>query len=188
MMRARDLLAGLGVALGLLGLLAAIAPSTAGTLDLRIVPVQFVGIGAALLAISGYLARRRRVRSRASPPAVEQPVEWPRPGTDFDDALYRATTIGSVGRSERPNLRERLWKTAIAVVRATAGCDEETAKARLRDGTWTEDSRAISMFADEPPETPLGDVVRGLVTGRSQFHVTVTHVVDALRRNLEEES
>jgi hypothetical protein len=102
--------------------------------------------------------------------------------------LRTATTIGPIGRSERSTLREHLWNVAIRVLQATEGCDEETAREFLRAGTWTADSRAISMFAEDPPPTSIGDVARGLLSGQSQFLVNATHAIAALRRRLEEES
>lgn len=185
-MRIRDFLAGLGVAVGLVGLGIALSPGVAGTVDLTAIPIQFVGFAAIVIAILGYMARRRAEFPRGDPPSVEEWPELGRPGSDVDAALAEATVANWVGHSRRRELRERLFETAIEVLRATEGCDRERAIEILGEGTWTDDRRAVALFADEPPPTPIEDVVRGLLSGRSQFAVQASHVIQALRERMED--
>lgn len=185
-MRTRDLLAGLGVVVGLLGLGIALSPGVAVAIDLSLVPIQFVGFAAIVIAILGYMARRRAEFPRGEPPSVEAWPELGRPGSEVDTAMAEATVANWVGHSRRRELRERLFEAAIDVVKATEGCDRERAVEILREGTWTDDKRAEALFAEDPPSTPLEDVVRSLFSGRSQFAVQASHVIEALRDRMEE--
>lgn len=184
-MRARDVLAGLGIAVALLGFSFAVAPSIGAGIDLSVIPVQFVGFAAVGLAVLGFLARRRREGSRADPPVVETMPDLGRPGADADTALTEAKGFGILGHTSREQLRDRIYSLAIETIVATDGCTRDEAAEILREGTWTDEPRAIAMFSAEPPPTPMGDVLAGIVTGRSQFVVQATHAIEALDRRLQ---
>ncbi|MFB6266290.1 MAG: hypothetical protein ABEI31_01420 [Halodesulfurarchaeum sp.] len=185
-MNPRDLLAGLGVLLGSAGLLAALAPGTVLGLNLAVLPLPLVGLGALLLALGGYVARRRATGTRASPPSVEERVSVSEPGVEADESLRTAAGVGLRATSERATIEDRLRETAIDVLMATRGCDRAAAIEHLEDGTWTDDQRASAFFQTEPPETPLRDVIRGVITGRSQFSRNARHVIGALDAELRE--
>lgn len=188
-MRIRDLLAGLGVAAGVVGLGVALSPGIAAGIDLlSVIPVQFVGFAAVALTIVGYLARRRAVFARADPPAVEDLPAFGRPGADVDVALESATGAHWLGHTHRRDLRERLFDVAVEVLMTTEGCDRDAAVTMLREGTWTDDRRALALFATDPPSTPVQDVVIGLVSGRTQFSVQASHVIAVLWDRLEGQS
>lgn len=187
-MQIRDVLAGLGVAIGMLGIGLAIAPAVGAGIDLSVIPIQFVGFAAILLAIVGYMARRRAVFSEGDPPDVESPPDLGRPGRSVDDSLQTASGVGLLGQTERRALSDRLRELAVEVIATTEGCDEATAREMLRAGTWTDDLRAVSLFGEDPPSTPMRDVLSGIISGRSQFVVQATHVIEALRERMEGES
>ena len=184
-MRVRDILAWLGIAVGLVGLGFAFAPSVGAAIDLSAIMVQFVGIAAVGLAILGYLARRRREMSRAEPPIVESMPDLVRPGTDADDGLSTASGFSLPGHTKREELGDRIYALAIEVLVVTDGCSEREAAEMLREGTWTDDPRAQAMFGTDPPSTSTRDVLAGIFTGRSQFVVQATHAIEAIRRRLE---
>lgn len=59
--------------------------------------------------------------------------------------------------ADRDRVRERLRSTAVAAVVRAEDVDPETARERLRDGTWTDDESAAALFAaDAEGRTPGG--------------------------------
>ncbi|MFB6153159.1 MAG: hypothetical protein ABEJ27_02800 [Halodesulfurarchaeum sp.] len=183
-MNLRDVLAWIGVFLGSAGLLTAFAPGTVLGLNLAVPPVPLVGLVTLLLALGGYVARRRATFVRASPPTVEKRVSVPEPGVAVDESLQTAASMDIRATSERETLEDRLRQTATDVLMATRGCDRSEALEYLEEGTWTADQRARAFFQTDPSETPLSDVIRGVVTGRSQFSRNARHVIGALDAEL----
>lgn len=184
MMRYRDLLAVVGIGLGMVGLGFTLWPAVAAGVTLADLPVTGVGLVALLAAIWGYRARRRARFLRADPPAVEDPPEYAPPGEDLQATLHGQTGPDLAGTTKRREARKRLRSLAIEVLEVTEDCDRSAAVEMLEEGAWTDDRRAAALFVSEPPSS-LRDVVRGLLSSRSWFVIRATHAIEELRVRLE---
>lgn len=184
-MRYRELLAVLGIGLGILGLGFAVWPAVAAGMNTEFVPVTVVGVVAILAAVWGYRARRGAQFLRADPPDVEDPLAYGSPGDDLDVTLRRSSGPTLERRAERREAHKRLRSLAIEVIQVTEDCDRSAAVDLLEEGAWTDDPRAAALFASDPSPTPMRDVLRGLLSERSPFELRATHAIAALETRLE---
>lgn len=140
----------LGAGLAITGIAAVLAPDLVADLPGTYLAVLAAG-GVALLVGLGAAADPPVGRTAADLPEVEARLTVPAPGDGFDAdlaGLPARRTRGSQPTRER--IRARLEAAAIAAL-VREGLDRETARARLVDGSWTDDPRAAAFFRGDPP-------------------------------------
>lgn len=183
----RRVLLAVGVVLSLAGLAIVANPALATRIQVPDIPRAGVGIVAFLFAWGVYQSRRNTDFRDASEFAernerLEARLEPPRPGADIDAELNRGVLRG--GRhSPTIEVRDRLRRLTIQVLRDAEGLSRRQAAAQLRNGTWTDDRTAASFFAEDvsPPPTKLIGSVLGY---ESAFERKASHVVAELERRV----
>lgn len=100
-------------------------------------------------------------------------------GEAFDREL--AAVSGVADTDERAAIRDRLETVAVHTLTAD-GTDPETVRERLAEGTWTDDPRAGTFFADEGTGRTLRERVRAVAGGTPVFHQRVRRVIAELHR------
>lgn len=124
-------------------------------------------LGIAGIAAGAVLARRwvRSEERGYRPPERERRRPVPVPGDDVDDRLAFATAGGSSEAAQfyRSRTREELRDLAIDVLVTRREETPDSARQRLRDGSWTADDRAAAFFRLGGSS---GDEVTGVVRRR----------------------
>lgn len=170
---------GAGLAIG--GIAAVLAPAVAFDLPETYLAVLAAG-GLALLAGLGASARPPVGRTAAALPEVENRLTVPVPGDAFDADLADLPPRRTRGSEPtRRLLRDRLEAAATAAL-VREGLDREEARARLRDGSWTDDPRAAAFFRGDPPTTR--ERVRRYAAGESPFAGRARAAAVAVARRL----
>lgn len=147
-MRGRRLTLVAGVFAVATGLVLTLAPGLVAV-DLATalsVVVWLVALGGAAIAVYGRFDAPDAVET-ALPRAGDRPAY----GVPGDDLAARVASLGAGERdaAARDRVRERVRETAVAALERFEGASPEaTAAHRLADGTWTDDKRAASLFAE----------------------------------------
>lgn len=170
MSTAQRIAAGLGAVLAILGLLALFAPGLLTGIPANRGLVVMLGI---LLALGGFREiQRRRATSRkyAETPDAEEIVELPTPGDEFDDRFDRLS-ITRYRVTERKRLRDEVADIAEETLVRRFGLSPEEARLAMREGTWTDDAFAASVFTGSSPTAgPLERAREYLRPGPSFSH------------------
>ncbi|WP_327053262.1 DUF7269 family protein [Halomicrococcus gelatinilyticus] len=111
-------------------------------------------------------------------PTVETATAGRRFGSEFDRTVERP--VGWPPDDVRDDVRERLRTVAAVTVARADGCSLETARERVRRGTWTDDAVAAAFLR---PDDERGPVTA--VRDRLLFRRDVRQTVDAIRRREE---
>jgi uncharacterized protein (DUF58 family) len=149
----RRLVAAVGVAAAVAGLLSLVAP---GLLDPGLDRAAVGVLGGLALLQAGRLAWRRGLGGgdRADPGSPERPRPVEPPGTRLDRVLAGFAEDGTLYQGLRH--RRGLAAAAVAVLCRFGGYDEAGAREAIRTGRWTDDAVAAAYLAREPPErSPL---------------------------------
>lgn len=116
------------------------------------------------------------------PPERERVRPASVPGEDFDELLDLAQDAGTTEatRFYRSQSEDRLLDIAVEVLRTHRDFDAETARERLRDGSWTDDEVAARCFRPGPSteaSDELSNAIREPVGGE---HPRITRTRRAL--------
>lgn len=181
----RRVLLAVGVVLSLVGLAIVADPSLAARIQVPDVPRIAVGAVAFLFAWGVFHSRRHTDFRDASEYAernerLENRLEPPRPGDDIDAELGRGLLPGR-GYSPRVDVRQRLRRLTIQVLRDVEGVSRGDAVEQLRRGTWTDDRTAAAFFA-EGVSPPAATLVGSVLGYESAFERKASHVVAELER------
>lgn len=167
-MTRRPVAMALGVAVAAVGLAAVVQPSLLGRLPAADPLVGVLGLVALAFALATAGGSRRVQRRQAPDPEPEALPTVAPPGDDLDRLLAAADSGGARGDDRRHRLRRQLRDAAVRAVQRREGCDVETARAAVEEGTWTDDPVAASYFTDGPVEVPEG----GGLTDRLRYRVS----------------
>ena len=181
MSRGRSLVVAVGVALVLWGLAVASVPGFAGGVTLT---PELLGAVAVVALVGGAAAVRARLRSDGTErdlPTPESIVAFSTPGEGFDEELVALASSGRMqGASERRAIRDRLDELAVAVL-VRQGANEQAARERLAEGTWTDDPYAAAFFAEaRASDVPLEERLRAAFSGEPSERRRARHAADAL--------
>lgn len=201
----RELLTGLGLTVALAGFLMIVDPNLARALATSRGMLILI---ATLAAFQGYRVVRDRKRTalevaETGDPETEQ--DLPVPGDDFDDLIGQVQRLHSpFGGTRSPRhdrnsfvryrrrLKRRLEDAAVATITRKHGCTEETARAAIEDGSWTDDPFAAAFFTGRLEGIGWSDRVRLRFSGQGRFERRATHAARAIadlsaddRRSLE---
>lgn len=153
------------------------------SLSIRRGLVVFVGAIAVLLAINE-LARRRGARSLARTPDPERRNRVPVPGRDLIGTVdqFRTETYGFTVSSRR--IVEGLRGAAIAVLTRFEGLSDPQARARIEDGSWTDDPQAAAFLSPEldPPRSSIRDRLAAALDRDTAFRAGVRRTAAAVAR------
>ncbi len=115
-----------------------------------ILPLAVVFLGLAFLASVRPLFGRGTDVRQAEP---ESPIEWPVPGTSFDQELAEASKYHDREDSHaRQRIHERLRSVAIDVLTAFGRQTRASSIEHLGAGDWTEDHVAAAFLRGENPD------------------------------------
>lgn len=179
-------LAVLGIGAVVLGVAAFVEPSLLGSLSL---PGLFVGIIGFVALVQGIYFAYGRLDGDGEPdlPEPERRRVATVPGDDFDEQLGRATS-GRVAYNTREQtaIRDDLERVAVAVLVRADGVSPETARERLKAGTWTDDAMAAALFSpDVMFELSLTARLRASVASNVAFRRQARTAIDELSDRLE---
>lgn len=183
--RSRLIVAAAGTVLAVVGAGIVLDPALAGLVSVPNIPVSVVGALSLIVAFVVALRRRDTTIRAADPEEVEDIVEHPRPGDDFDDALRGSAGIGIEAARNRRQAREHLADVTIQVLVMVEGYSEADADEALAAGTWTDDPVAAACFASEPPSQGFGDVVSQYVDRRPQYERELHSVITELQARID---
>ncbi|AGN01884.1 hypothetical protein L593_09695 [Salinarchaeum sp. Harcht-Bsk1] len=146
-------------------------------------------LGFAGIAVGAFLAKRWIDTDPGSyrPPERERVLAVDVPGEEFDDLLrFRAIAKSPEAiRYFRSQSREELQQVAIEVLELHQGLDRETARARLRGGSWTADETAAEFFrlgTDGGATEELDNALRRRRGGEHPHTKRARRAVEALAR------
>lgn len=173
----------LGVAVAVVGIAAALAPSLLAPLPAAETLVGGVGAVAVVYALVTLSGRRGADRRQAPDPEPERRPTVRPPGDDLDRLLAVAGSTDAGSDDRRHRLRRQLRNAAVRSVRRREGCDVETARVAVETGSWTDDPVAASYFTDGPVELPeadlgLTDRLRYRVSERERRELAARRVAD----------
>jgi uncharacterized repeat protein (TIGR01451 family) len=168
------------VAVGVAALAVAVAAAAAGS-DGGGVLAPVVAAGAVVAA--AWVAYGADGDALGPLPAVETPVASDPPGARLDVALGSLVGRGYVELTPR-GVRDALRRAATAVVAVREGLPSAAARARVDDGSWTDDVVAARFLASEwaLPDASFADRVRAAVGAGADRPVVVAarHAADAV--------
>ncbi|MFD1586109.1 hypothetical protein ACFR9U_03880 [Halorientalis brevis] len=105
------------------------------------------------------------------------------PGDGFDHQL---ANLSAGDGADRDALHARLEAVALGVLVERRDWSRDTARARLKEGEWTDDPQATAFFRRDPAS--LRDRVRTVLTGEPTAARRARRVVDELAVIREDES
>lgn len=177
----RRLLLATGVTLVLVGGVGALAPGTLVVPDTVALVALVVGVVVAVsLAVAfGVQDVRSPAIGRVERPTVRRPRV---PGRVADELLAGVTATGRVrGEDAREAVYDRLTAVAVDTLVARYDCTPETARLRLREGSWTDDEVAAALFVEGvDPEWTVRDRLRTLWTGEPPVRRRARHALSEL--------
>lgn len=152
-----------------------------------------LGVLAAVLALQAFRAGGETDAREYPTPEYEnrEPADAPRIGRAVDERIERLlgdeAASGTVRDGVVDDAREHLRDTAVETMVDVEGMDRETATARVRDGTWTDDPRAAAFLGGEAaPALPvwlrIADWLRGAPAVRR-----IEATVEAIHRHADVE-
>jgi hypothetical protein len=172
---------GLAVALGII---VAVQPGVARSIELGEAVLKLVGLVAVYLAYRAYKKRRWATFERPSLPDVESKYSFDTPGASFTDRVDAAAA--SKRADGREQLRKELHQTTIEVLVMYRGYTESEAEAAIENGSWTDDPYAAAFFTYEMPSRPLSARLEDAVEGNIAFERRGTQVIAELADITEE--
>ena len=172
---------GLGVALGVVGLVALVVPELTTLLPTDNTVVFAVGLVLLLGAVREVQRRRRTPAGYAETDDRELTVELPTPGDDLDRRLD-GVTLARSDAVKRQRIRDEIEAVAVATVQRREGCSETVAERRLREGTWTEDPFAAAFFTPYPPQVSRRKRLQEVFSSTPQFTHRARRAVEAVGR------
>lgn len=159
------------VALGAISVIAGLGivftpgPPVPVTLDSVI--ISLVGLLAFVQGGRLVAGRLRATRRRATTATPERRHRVPVPGDGFDERLSKGQA------------RDRLRKIALTTFVRHEGCSSEEARARLSEGTWTDDRIAAAVLGLDTSRLPLTTRLRAATMSEEDKR---RRAVDAIRR------
>lgn len=173
----------IAAAIGVIGALAGltvVATGAVGPFDVTFDIALVVGLLAAVQGLR-YAFERRRTEYEAFEVAdPEDRYAAPVPGAGFDETLATASGTSFRAANTRDAVRDRLQGTALEVVAAARGVDEEAAADLLATGDWTDDPVAAAFLGGG--DYPLRTFVDALVRRESRFVLGARRTVAELAR------
>lgn len=115
--------------------------------------VALLSVGAIVPGL--WITARWAVRGfdQATPPEPERAATGPRPGEGIDRIIDGSMLRTWLFVAEYERVRERLRDTAVRTLVRTSDCASETARERVRRGTWTEDREAAAFLGGDSAPT-----------------------------------
>lgn len=175
----RGLLLLAGVAVFVVGLLAALVPAVERALPVA-AAIAVLGSDYVLLAVVGAVAVGIATlllvghsiggRDEADPPAVEGVESAPPPGRAVDRA-----TDGLLGPAAPGGVRRRLRAAAVEAVARGDGCSRSEAERRVAGGRWTDDP-VVADFLAGTGGSGVRDGLRSLLRGDDRVERTVAAI------------
>jgi len=155
------------------------------------IPVFLLGALAVALAVQAFRAGGDEGRFEYSTPDYgdRDPADAPRVGRAIDEQIERLrgdeTDTSAVRDAVVSDAWQHLRETAVETMVTVEGIDRETANARIRDGSWTDDPRAARFLGgEEAPPLPvwlrIADWLRGAPSVRR-----IEATVEAIQRHAD---
>lgn len=180
----RQIAAGLGVLLAVLGLAALAVPGLTAPLPVGDVAVSLLG-GILLVGAVRELQRRRTTElDFAATDDHETTIELPTPGDAFDRRLRRIAWVRG-DRLERERVRDSVRDAAIDAIRRRRGCSRAEAERLIETGSWTDDPFAAAFLARERPDVSPTALLRERLRTKPTFRHRAGRAVAAVDRLLE---
>lgn len=173
--------AALGALLGVVGLVALVAPGLITGLPAN---RGLLMVLAAILVIGGLRelqSRRSETRNYAETPDTEEAIELPTPGEDFDHR-FDQLSLARYRRGEQERLRKDIREVAVETVARRRGLTTAEARESLRDGNWTDDPFAAALFTSRPPDVSRFEQIREVLRPGLAFKQRAARVADELSR------
>ena len=173
-----------GVVAVALGLLMAFVPGFAAAIGTGYAAVTAVGLLALVQGLRVARARQATEVDAAETPDVETVESVPTPGDEFDRTVAELRSgPRRVLIRERSDLRETLEEAAVTAVADRDNCTPERARARIADGTWTEDVHAATFLGgDDAPSPPLLTRLKLAASTESPYQHRMRRTADAVAR------
>ena len=180
----RRALVGAGIAAVGLGLVTMVVPGGGGIAGGSATLVSFLGVVALAQAARVTSEFWNLERRSADLPDAHRSESATVQGETFDRAFQLSARRGRVGRRNRDRIVNYVRHTAVVTLAAETDATSEVVRARLDDGTWTDDPVAAALFADD--HSPLWrDHLRTAVGRETTFQRRVRRAVVALERRVE---
>lgn len=144
--------------------------------------VTLVGVLAVVQGLRYGLERRSTTFEFTETGDPELRYHVPVPGTDHDESIARTEGWGYLHRRRRFELREDLQETAVETISIRESCSADAARARVEDGTWTDDPVAAAFLSPDAPEPPLTERVRPFFAREPAYSYRVRRTVRAIAR------
>lgn len=147
-----------GVAAVLIGAAVAVRPGLAPVTRGVSLATILVGALALVGGVRAVMGRLRGTGNRADLPEIEHRRRYPIPGDELDDRLVVLSGPPTRERDQvLHEVRERVREAAVATL-VREGYSQAEARAALGAGTWSDDPRAVALFAD-PGDTSIQGVL-----------------------------
>ena len=111
--------------------------------------------------------------------------ELPTPGDEFDDRFDRLS-ITRYRVTERKRLRDEVADVTEETLVRRFGVSPEEARLAMREGIWTDDAFAASVFTGGSPSAGLLERAREYLRPGPSFSHRLEHVADELARIIDE--
>lgn len=184
--------AGVGLVTTGVGVAALLDPGLARTLEatalFALVEHPYVITSAvALLALAGAFGIGMQSllfpTTRVKMPAVEEFRTTEPPGDEFELAL--AELAGRRGRAARPvdhaeHIRERLREDAVRTITRFQGCEPETAREWVANGTWTDDRYAAAFVGESVAGPTWWQSLRDRLVRADRFERAASRTADEI--------
>jgi hypothetical protein len=177
----RRLLAGVGVAVALVGFALLLVPGFAASLTTGRSVLYGVAVLSFVYALSVADDRSQAEVEGHETDEPETVQSLPAPGVEFRERMDHVRRQSDF-ESQRlhQHVTEELEAIAIAVVSRRKGCSESEARRMLERGTWTDDPVAAEFFATGGLRLSTLDLVKEVAGRRPPFSERVDRVVDEL--------
>lgn len=144
--------------------------------------VSLIGILALVQTLRFVQERRHGTVEYAETGDPELPTWTPAPGDDLARTLAGMTRSGIGWSRDRTQLRDRLADAAVRAL-TLAGSTEDTARERVRQGSWTDDAYAAAFIGQpDRPAPTLREQLRYVFGSGSEYRRDVHRTVDAIGR------
>lgn len=175
----RRLSAVLGALLGVLGLVALVAPGLVSGLPTNRGFVMLLGAFLVLGGLREMRRRRSKERNYAETPDIEAAIELPTPGDDFDHR-FDQLRLARYRWGDRQRLEQDLEDVAVETLARRRGLSTERARASLQAGDWTDDPFAAATFTGRPPDVGRLTQIREALRPGLAFKQRTVRAVDEL--------
>lgn len=177
---------GLGVALGVVGLVALAVPALTTPLPTDDTVVFVLGLVLVLGAVREVQRRRHTPPGYAETGDAELTVDLPTPGEEFD-RRFEGLTLARSDAVRRERVRDEVKAVALETIQRREGCSEAAAEHRLHEGTWTDDPFAAAFFSRHPPQVSTRERVQEILSSTPQFDRRARAAVAAVARLAEDD-